>query len=548
MNHSPRNAEPFWTITAQADRTTVLLYGAIGGGFWEEGVSAKELVAELGRITTPNIDLRLNSPGGSVFDGLAIHAALVAHPARVTTHVDGLAASIASTVALAGEEVLISEGALMMIHNPAAQVAGGAAELRAMADVLDQIRASMRSIYAARTTLSDEELDAALDAETWYGAKDAIAAGFATGISPALAVAASHDLSQFRNPPTQQEAPVPDPEAVPAATHVPPPTAAAPRMPRWADVVIAAHNRHADPTRWSAMQERLITAAAALPPGDGVIDVPGDVADALPVPIRQEIHSWMRGQRPVASLFGLAGLPFREGPSFSWPRLAITPKADLQAKPLDAVYLTNLKIDGVSYTKATIGAQLKAPFQLSWTSPGIVGEVGRLMASGYADRYETLVEDDLVNSVTSPAVPISAWEPGAFADAVLEALEQVSTVTRRPVDCMVASADVVRRVRGLRDTTGRAVYPLVSPANADGTVSQGGVPVVEGVPLTTGYTLPAGTLIVGDTTAYRTFDDGSNFATQQDLANLSDLNVVWGYGAWGMLDETGFAKLSVPAA
>ncbi len=165
-------------VAEEGDAATVYLYDAIGPG----GVEAKAFVDELNGIKAGRINLRINSPGGDVFEARAMKAALEQHRARVTTYVDGLAASAASVVMLAAERILIAPGAFVMIHNPWGMTAGDARDMRAMAGLLDQVGAAIRADYARRTSLPPATIAKMMDAETWLEASDAVAKGFANEI------------------------------------------------------------------------------------------------------------------------------------------------------------------------------------------------------------------------------------------------------------------------------------------------------------------------------------------------------------------------------
>lgn len=153
----------------------IRIYDSIG--YW--GVTAADFAAELATVTAPRILLRVNSAGGDVFDGLAIFNLLRDHPATVETRVDGLAGSIASIIALAGNTVAIAETAFMMIHNPWAFAIGNAADMRAMADTLDKISEPLVKVYTNKTGKPAEEIRGLLDAETWYTGAEAVEAGLA---------------------------------------------------------------------------------------------------------------------------------------------------------------------------------------------------------------------------------------------------------------------------------------------------------------------------------------------------------------------------------
>ena len=157
-------------------------------GYW--GIGAKEFIIELNAIDNPKIDMHINSPGGEVFDGAAIYNAIKRHPAEVTTYVDGIAASIASVVALAGKKVIMAENAIFMMHNPAGLVIGTADDMRKTADVLDKVRETMIGAYMTKSGKSDSEIKGLLDAETWMNADETKAAGFADEIGDEMDLAA----------------------------------------------------------------------------------------------------------------------------------------------------------------------------------------------------------------------------------------------------------------------------------------------------------------------------------------------------------------------
>ena len=191
----------WFEIKALGSSAEISIYDEIGG--W--GVSAKDFMLslkEIGAVT--DITLRLNSPGGSVFDGMAIYNQLAAHKAEVTVYIDGLAASMASVIAMAGDLIVMPENAMMMIHNPWTLTAGDAEELRNNADLLDKIKSNMLGAYSKRTGKSEDEISALMDAETWFTGKEAVEQGFADESLQPLDVAASvrgFDLTKFKNTP-----------------------------------------------------------------------------------------------------------------------------------------------------------------------------------------------------------------------------------------------------------------------------------------------------------------------------------------------------------
>ena len=179
---------------AAGDTVSLYIYDAIDAWF---GVTAKDVVRALEGITASTINLHINSPGGDVFEARAIKTALEGHPAKIIAHVDGLAASAASFIMLAGDEVRIAKGAFVMIHNAWAFAYGDADELRQTAGLLDQVTAAIARDYAEKTKASPEQIKAWMDAETWFEAEDAVKNGFCDAVIEAKAVAAGHNLSVF---------------------------------------------------------------------------------------------------------------------------------------------------------------------------------------------------------------------------------------------------------------------------------------------------------------------------------------------------------------
>jgi len=167
-------------IRAEADATEIMIYGAIGGYFFEESVSASELVERIGQITTATIHVRINSVGGIVADGLSIHNALKSHPARVLVTVEGQAASIASLILQAGDERRVYASSLVMVHSPRTVAAGGANAFRQNADALDAHAAAMLEAYASRSGRR-EEMERLLtdDVDHWYSGPQAVEAALA---------------------------------------------------------------------------------------------------------------------------------------------------------------------------------------------------------------------------------------------------------------------------------------------------------------------------------------------------------------------------------
>jgi ATP-dependent protease ClpP protease subunit len=196
----------WWDIKAAAGgKATIRIYGDIGESWWGDSVTAKSFsdeLEELGNLSS--IELHLNSPGGDAFDGVAIMNVLRDHPADVTVIVDGLAASAASMIAMAGDTVIMGRGSQLMIHDAAFYGFGNAAELRKAALVLDSISDSMAAVYAERAGGTTADWRTVMAEETWYGAEEAVEAGLADQIRAVKAdddepaAAAAHALSGSR--------------------------------------------------------------------------------------------------------------------------------------------------------------------------------------------------------------------------------------------------------------------------------------------------------------------------------------------------------------
>lgn len=161
------------------DAAVVRIYDEIG--FF--GVTAEDFARDLGAVTADEIVVQISSPGGDVFDGVAIFNALRAHPASVTTRVDGIAASIASVIAQAGDHRVMLTGAQMMVHEAWGVAIGPAAEMREFADLLEKQNANIAAIYAARAGGDTQNfIDMMAGGDTWLSATEAVELGLADEI------------------------------------------------------------------------------------------------------------------------------------------------------------------------------------------------------------------------------------------------------------------------------------------------------------------------------------------------------------------------------
>lgn len=195
-------------VRAAGDKSAeVLIFDVIGADFFGEGVTAKRVKQDLDALgEVDDITVRINSPGGNVWDGLAIFNMLKEHPAEVHVQVEGLAASAASFIAMAGDLITMGEGSMMMIHNPATLAWGDGDALRKAADMVDKVEQQTIDIYSRRTGIDAKKIDDMLAAETWMTDAEAVELGFADERTAERAVpkpAASWDklVALFKHPP-----------------------------------------------------------------------------------------------------------------------------------------------------------------------------------------------------------------------------------------------------------------------------------------------------------------------------------------------------------
>ena len=179
------------------DEAEVLIYDVIGWPFNDAG----DLVRALAEMKQKTITVRINSPGGDVFDAMAIFNALQSHKSKVVTRIESLAASAASVIALAGKEVQAYKNAMVMIHEPWIYTAGNQYDLREMADILEKISGNMIDIYSGNSSVGKKEAKQMMKDETWLTAKEAKEKGFVDTILDGKAAKAQFDLSMFANAP-----------------------------------------------------------------------------------------------------------------------------------------------------------------------------------------------------------------------------------------------------------------------------------------------------------------------------------------------------------
>lgn len=197
------NNQSWFTIkAAKNDTAEISIYDEIG--FW--GVTAQQFAKDLKALgnNLKQINLHIHSPGGDVFDGIAIYNLLKNHPANKTVYIDGLAASMASVIAMAGNEIIMPENAMMMIHKPWGIQGGDADDMRKYADLLDKVESTLIMAYTAKTGKSETDLAEMLKEETWLTGKECIEQGFADKLADplvAMACIQSKKLEDYTNMP-----------------------------------------------------------------------------------------------------------------------------------------------------------------------------------------------------------------------------------------------------------------------------------------------------------------------------------------------------------
>jgi ATP-dependent Clp protease protease subunit len=198
-------------VKAEGDEATVYLYGVIDSYYGD--IKAADFVKALAELTAPTIHLRINSPGGDVFDARAMATAIRGHKSKVIAHIDGWALSAATTIAIAAAEVEIADGSFFMIHQAWTFAYGNANDLIETADLLEKIDATLAADYGRKTKKSNEQIVQWMADTTWFNAQEAVDAGFADrvfkGAEPAADAAAANrwDLSCYPKAPKAAEKP-----------------------------------------------------------------------------------------------------------------------------------------------------------------------------------------------------------------------------------------------------------------------------------------------------------------------------------------------------
>jgi ATP-dependent protease ClpP protease subunit len=205
-NRTPNSnsASTIRVVARGKQRAEIYVYGVIGGDWFGDGATAQRFADDLKKLgDVSNIDMHIDSEGGSVKDAQAMYTLLVSHPAKISTHIDGWACSAASFLAMAGSDISIGEGGMFMIHNARMMVYGEAQDLDRGAALLRTTNQMILQKYVDRTGLDAKKVKDWMDAETWFTGREAVDAGFCNRVVENLKVAASttRDVSRFINVP-----------------------------------------------------------------------------------------------------------------------------------------------------------------------------------------------------------------------------------------------------------------------------------------------------------------------------------------------------------
>ena len=206
-------------VNVAGDSATIYLYDMISADWGVSALSVIEAIAEAGEAKILNV--HINSPGGDVFEGRAIMAALSAFKGKTIARIDSLCASAATSIALACDEVVMADGAFFMIHNASGMAWGDKQTLRDTADVLEKVEGAIVSDYLQKTGKDEAEIRALMDAETWFTANEAMEHGFVDAIDKGKKATNTWNLSAFAKAPKMEVIPDRSPEVFDTSTPEP---------------------------------------------------------------------------------------------------------------------------------------------------------------------------------------------------------------------------------------------------------------------------------------------------------------------------------------
>lgn len=482
-------APAWYDVRAESDDTTeVYIYDRIGAGWFDEGVGAKEFAADMAKITTPNVSLRINSPGGSVFDGVAIFNAIDRHTAHVTTHIDGVAASIASVIALAGDEVIMSEGSLFMVHNPWGAAMGEAKDMRKTADTLDKIRGTLLNTYRDRSWLTEAEVSDAMDAETWYTADEAQAAGFVDTVDgDAPALAATFDMSEFSNYPKTAGRPPSgetEGETTVGSTTTEAPTVDLSNLATSEDLTalesrIAAMATPPTPPHTMSVREVFAAQMTASRAGRKMLDVQAALADTvstgnagvLPPDWSSEVRDYVDRQRYAFGMIGSIGFP-TSGYTLTIPKVLQHTLVEARGTEKTEISSQAFTTGSDTFSAAWYAGGVDIALELIWQSdPAVYPLIVDSILSQYAivtDAALTLAVET-AGTPTGAAIDFTDW--GTVSAALIANAEVIRAATGEWGDRVMLTTASWQALIGLMDADGRRMFAPNGPTNADGSAA-----------------------------------------------------------------------------
>lgn len=494
----------YYDIKAAIDESVadVYIYEQIGAGFWSEGVTAAAFVKDLKSLNVENINLHINSPGGSVFEAMAIYSALKEHPATITANIDGIAASAATFVSLAADKIIIAQNAMFMIHNPYLATVGSAEELRKDADILDKMRANMVDIYMTRFNGTEEELIAALDAETWYSGEEALEAGFADVVKNEIKMAASFNKDLFAalgykrvpdinatneiseetqeviNQPTEGdevENTVNDAtaaetvEASKAATvQASGYTVGNVRTPIVSAAAYLEHKVKAAKGDQDSMQYVRIADAEAKKAERNIMNAdtagnPGLVHDSW----LDEIITTSLGTTAAIDAVGVSPL-METGLTFKIPKVTVYPTAATAAEGATAS-TTSMETDDIDVSIVKKAGRQVITFELfDRSTPSFYQEVLRQIRVALGKNKDEYLLAQLVAGGTAAAT--TAGTIAGLQSFIATETSSALAGSGDFADMLLTSPDWWTTIKGAKDTTGRGLYHAINPMNAGGDV------------------------------------------------------------------------------
>ncbi|UOE96069.1 head maturation protease, ClpP-related [Alkalihalobacillus sp. LMS39] len=198
-NTLPKIDKVFKAEAIDTETSKITIYGDIGESWWGEYITATDVENALKNITTSSVHVHVNSYGGDVFDGIAIYNQLKNHSAKIIMHIDGIAASAASIIAMAGDEIVMGLGSMLMIHEGSTFAWGTKTDIRKTLNALEGIDKSIADIYMGRYKGERNEIDTMIVNETWFTSNEAVEVGLADRVDEEQEVVENSDPEDFKN-------------------------------------------------------------------------------------------------------------------------------------------------------------------------------------------------------------------------------------------------------------------------------------------------------------------------------------------------------------